>query len=293
MKTYTYIILAIVLGISSCTEPYEFEFENSQAKLVVDAVFTNLDEENTNYVHLTKSANKPLPSANNNGPLAESVTDAIVTISDNQGNSETLTYIEAEDFDLYHPNGYYKFENMRAEIGKTYTLNIQWNNQTYISTATCKAVPEISNVTFRDKFLESKNETVSIPLLHFTNPTNANNYYLLHYEVNGFAGSNRNWAYSIIDAQYLSSQVTGLELDDGQSGTGKDFYHEVFEGDEVRVFMQSLTKESYDFYDALIRQFNSDGGAFNQTPSTPPSNISNGALGLFRCSAVSTRTVIR
>jgi hypothetical protein len=46
--------------------------------------------------------------------------------------------------------------------------------------------------------------------------------------------------------------------------------------------MYSVTKEIYEFYKALLNQFNNDGGAYAPTPTQPQGNITGGAIGLFR-----------
>jgi hypothetical protein len=104
--------------------------------------------------------------------------------------------------------------------------------------------------------------------------------------------SSRVWGYSIINDEYLTEKVNGMRIDDGQSSDGRDFYH-ISPGDEVEVFMESLTEEAYEYYRIVISQFGSDGGAFSQAPASPVGNISNGALGLFRTSAVSSKKVTR
>ena len=277
----------------ACTEEYQFDVENNNEKLVVDAVLTSLNDSKSNYVRLTTLNNK-ISSNNNNGESnVKPITDAIVTIKDNLGNSETLTYDHSTDNYLYDPKGYYRINKLKGIVGRTYTLEIIWNNKKYTASSQLLDVTEINKITFREKYLESKKVTVTIPLLHFTEPQDTKNYYLLHYSVNGFSGSNRNWAYSVISDEHLIEDVNGLEIDDGQSGSGRDFYYEMHPGDKVVVYMESLTQEAYDFYTSLIKQFESDGGAFTQNPASPPGNISNGALGLFRCSDVSKKEIIR
>ena len=58
------------------------------------------------------------------------------------------------------------------------------------------------------------------------------------------------------------------------------------------VSLFSLTYEAYLYYKALLSQFENDGGTFKPSPASPPSNISNGALGIFRASALDTMSII-
>ena len=59
------------------------------------------------------------------------------------------------------------------------------------------------------------------------------------------------------------------------------------EGDSVYVALSSLTQNAYEFYKILLQQFKNDGGAYQPAPGSPPTNMSNGALGYFRASSIS------
>ena len=79
----------------------------------------------------------------------------------------------------------------------------------------------------------------------------------------------------------------GLKVSRGATPRGIDFYPVYWEGDSTYLALSSLTKESYNYYKALLDQFENDGGAYKPTPASPQGNISNGGLGLFRASVVS------
>lgn len=295
MKKIIFSILILSIFLSSCTEKFDFNFDSEMELLVVDGVLTNQDT--IHYIRLTKSINKLVDAdfsgSSNNENTFPAVEDATITLSDNLGNTEVLEYVGSKENAYPEVNGHYKINEINGVAGRTYTLKIEWQNKEYTSVSTMPTVPVIEQISFRDKYLESKNETVTIPLLHFTEPQNSEDYYLLHYSVDGFEGSNRSWSYSIISDKYMTENIAGMDIDDGQSGSGKDFYQDIYPGVEVVIFMESLTKPSFNFYEGVIAQFESDGGAFSQAPATPEGNISNGALGLFRCSAVSKYSVIK
>ncbi|MCG8412179.1 MAG: DUF4249 domain-containing protein [Bacteroidales bacterium] len=290
MRKFIIPIIIAVVSTTACTEKFDFEFDENVERIVVDAVLTNFEGTKYNYVRLTKTQNKPT-QATNQTQVIPVIKDAVIKISDNLGNSETLRYTET--YENMRELGSYKIEHLRAVAGRTYTLEITWQGKTYKAVSRVKSVPQINRIGFRSKYLEAKKETVTIPLLYFNEPQNTKDYYLLHYTIDGFSGSNRNWGYSILNDVHLTAQVRGIEIDDGQSASGTDFYHNIPEGSEVKVYLESLTEEAYEFYRSIIKQFESDGGAFSQAPATPAGNISNGALGLFRCSSVSEKTVIR
>lgn len=286
------IISLVFLG-TACTEDFQFQFEDQKPLLVVDGKITN--QSGPYYVRLTESINEVIPP-NYSGTsieVSKPIINAVVTLSDDVGNSELLKYIGHKEGVYPEEEGWYIAETIEGVSGRTYTLSIVWEGQTYIATDKMEKVPPIEKVSFRTKHLESKNEDVSIPLIFFNEPQGIRNYYLLYYSVNGYIGSNRKWAFSIINDKYLEAYVNGLEMDDGQSPSGRDFYSNIDEGASVMVNLESLSEPAYQFYEGLIDQFDSDGGAFSSAPASPPSNISGGALGYFRASAVSVKEVIK
>jgi hypothetical protein len=291
LRNHKNIILLglILLGLSSCSEEFDFEFEEQEALLVVEGCITN--QAGPYYVRLTQSLSevvKPDYSFSFSSP-EKPVTDAVVRISDDIGNSESLRYIGKREGMYPENEGWYVVENLQGVVGRTYTLAIEWKGEIYTARDRMEAVPEIEKIDFRTKHLEAKNEDVDIPLIYFHEPQGVKNYYLMYYSTNGFFGSNRNWAFSVLSDEFLEPYVNGLEVDDGQSPSGSDFYQTISPGSEVVVYLESLSQPAYEFYSGVINQFDADGGAFSPAPASPPGNISNGAMGLFHASAVSVK----
>lgn len=287
------IILIFSLGMFSCTEEFDFQYKNNEERIVVDGLITN--QPGPYYVHLSEAITRII-STNYSGVLkkvGKPIKDAVVSISDNQGNQEVLKFVGKRRGSYDESEGWYATENLRGVIGRVYTLTIKWNKKRYTAVDTLKAVPSIDKVDFRTKHLEAKNENVTVPLITFNEPQNEKNYYLVHFSIDGFLGSSRSWSYSIFDDEYLEKDVNNLEIDDGQSPSGRDFYQEIQDGQTVVVYLESLSEVSYRFYQNVISQFANDGGSFSPNPSSPPTNISDGGLGLFRASAVSLKTKVK
>lgn len=293
MNKIIFTLLLACLTMTGCVEEIDFQYENSEKRIVIDGSITN--QPGPYYFHLSESITQIVTSENGgyNENMGKPVKNATVVLSDNAGNQEQLRFI-GERTDIYDPSqGWYIAESMTGVVGRTYTLTVTWNEKTYVAVDKMKEVSVIDRIDFRTKHLEAKNEDVTIPLIYFHEPQDQKNYYLMYYTINGYKGNSRNWAFSILDDQYLNENVNGLEIDDGQSPSGRDFYYQISTGDKVAVYLESLSPIAYFFYKNLIEQFDSDGGAFSPNPASPPSNISNGGLGLFRASAVSVKKVTR
>lgn len=290
---YTKGYLILIILLCSCSEKYNFEFDNNDSILVVDGKITNQD--GPYYVRLSESINKTVSPdySGTQADVAKAIENAKISISNSKGETENLRYIGKKPHTYPEDDGWYIIENMQGEIGQTYTLRIEWKDKIYTAKDKIHPVAEIEKIEFRTKHLAAKNEYVDIPLIYFKDPQGEKNYYLMYFSSDGFFGSNRNWEYSILDDKYLEPYVDGLDVDDGQSPTGEDFYMNINDGMTVSVYLESLSPEAYNFYKSIIDQFTADGGAFSPTPANPPSNISGGALGCFRASAVSVFTRVK
>ena len=153
-------------------------------------------------------------------------------------------------------------------------------------------VPEIDSIGYFKKIMEKDGQEYYVPLLYFSEPQDTKNYYLIQLsdEVHSRLFSGMLWQFSILSDEFLESYVNGLNISLGE--TPRNFeYPWYFSGDSIYVGLNSLTKEAYDFYNSLVKQFKNDGGAYQLAPGSPPTNLTNGALGFFRASAISERKI--
>ena len=64
--------------------------------------------------------------------------------------------------------------------------------------------------------------------------------------------------------ELLPAYVKNIPVDDGVSPNGRDFYHYYSYGEEFSVNMNSLPKETYQYFLALVDQFNNMAEPMNQ-----------------------------
>jgi hypothetical protein len=92
--------------------------------------------------------------------------------------------------------------------------------------------------------------------------------------------------YSPSDIYYSDDQVLGENID----GVPSPVYYGP--NDKARLEVYSLSRHGYVFYNDLSAVMNNDGGGmFGSIPSSPRTNITNGALGFFQVSAVNDKLV--
>ncbi len=305
--------------IAGCVEEYDLNFNNREPRLVIDGLITN--KSGPYYVRLTKSKigiNTTNSFTFNDN--VEPVMNALVIITDDLGVADTLQPIDIDlsEYNLDPLLGYYKLvqdddgniidtlwlQALHQDInrkgfyqttklvgtpGHTYNLSVTAEGKTYNASAYMPPVPDIDSVGYVKKISEKDGVEYYHPLLFFADPQGVSNFYLIQLNnelTSRYSSAVNLWQFSILSDTYLEPYINGLKIDLGISPDDTQ-YPVLMQGDSVYVALSSLSENSYNFYEALIEQFKNDGGVYKQVPASPPTNISNGALGLFRASAVS------
>lgn len=294
MKQFVLVILLLFIFVG-CVEDFYLKLQNADPRLVVEGWITN--KPGPYYILLTKSKigafATPDQSYINNSEL---VKDASVIISDDSGQIDTLKFIQANDNSdprdkWFH--GYYKTSKLKGIPSHTYVLKIKVWGKEFEASAYMPPVPEIDSLRYSMKIAEKDGAQYYVPLLNFKEPQGTQDYYLVQLK-NEFSPylvvNTAIWQYSIFSDILMNPYVSNLNISLGTNPRGITYpiYHE---GDSIYVALSSLTKEGYYYYKAILEQFENDGGAYKPTPTSPPGNIRNGGLGLFRASAVSEKKI--
>lgn len=270
MKIYSKILfLAIIVSMSiSCRKIINIDLNSADPKLVVEA---NISDQSGPYkVELSTSVNF---DESNSFPPA---TGATVIISDNAGNSETLT----ETFP-----GNYETESLQGVIGRIYTLKINYNGKNYTSASTMHTPVSIDSVAvstvatggpgsgFAGGGGGGMSQSVSKKVTaYFHDPNGVENYYRFVIVKNG--------------VEVKKTYVLEDRLQDGKNirYSLSDNEIKVVSGDSITVQMQSINKSDYEFFYTLNQLFRN--GLQASTPANPTTNIEGGALGYFSAHAV-------
>ncbi len=287
--TVKFICITLGLAIYACTEAYDVDFKNYEPKLVVDAQLLNIDT--IHYIRLALSkasfqGYKEWDGKDDSYHIEkfEPVIDAQVNVIEN--SEDTFIFVNKNINIEYNKktkeNGYYRSNALKIKAGNTYTLKINWHDKEYTSSCFVQQVPKIDTVTFELKDAPSIGKgKFRIPYIWFKDNPATKDYYLF---LTNNAG-NAVWSRAILDDEFLAPEVHGIDVFKGESIL---YWRNAYplENWEVRIEMHSITKEVYEYYKALIGQFRNDGGVYTPSPASPPTNISNGALGFFRVSTV-------
>lgn len=255
-----YVFTTILL--LNCEDVIDLKVPTSDPKLVIEASLNWFDgtDGSEQEIKLTLSApffDSDVPPANN----------AIVIVEDTNGNS--FNFIEESN------SGIYKTTSFIPEINQEYTLNINYNGETYLGTEIMTSVTPID-------YIEQNNEGgfsgEDIELkAYYTDPENIKNYYFYEF---------------ISDIpEYPILEVYDDEFTDGNQIFAFYTEEDLQADDEIIINNYGVSEQFYQFMFLLLQQTADDGGGpFETQPATVRGNCvnitnpDNFPLGYFRAS---------
>jgi hypothetical protein len=275
---FSFALLLLVACFTSCTKVINIDLNTTNPNIVVDAEVT--DQATSYTVNLTQTVNF---SDNNVFPA---VNGASVIISDNAGNSNTLTETVAG-------SGNYVTSNLQGVNGRTYYLSITYNGKNYTAASTMPyGVPLDSVVAdtgtshvggyggYGHGGGSTTAPSVTVRAV-FTDPKGVANYYRLIEYVNGVP--NYNTITIISDLGQDGSQITENVVRRDTS---------IHAGDTVNVVLEGIDANVYEYYRTLKQVTRTQTGINVTVPGNPTTNLSNNALGFFSAYAVRSKYTI-
>lgn len=245
------IIAIVALCFVSCEKVVDLQIKDNQSQLIIAGNVTN--EAGPYIVSITRS----LPLKDTGAYPA--IEDAVVMIGDDAGNQDTLVSVGG---------GRYETRKLIGVAGRTYTLIVQVGEDVYTAQSTMPALVSFDEIKVEQLKVVGDTEYNLIPV--YTDPVQTGNKYRFVLTVNG----------KVVNQHFVQDDVVKngvvntdrLEINDDDVKLKKGY--------EVNVEMQCVDAKVALYYTtlALIGDSGPGGGA---TPNNPPSNISNGALGLF------------
>ena len=250
------LLLLSAFAFSACTKEIDLDLGDVSNKVVIEAIVS--EGPGPHSVVLTRSVG--FAEAND----LPGISNAVVTLSDDQGNSEQL--VESG------PAGTYTSSVVPGVQGHSYQLSVQVDGTTY--SAQCTMPVAVSLDSLRIDSLPSFGTFAKVVIPTYFDPPGMDNYYRMLVSINGvkqpgiIVQSDR-----ITDGNLVEAP---LFLDD-----------ELLSGDVVQVTMLCISRDVYTYFFSMNQNV---GNA--ATPADPVSNISTGALGYFTAQTSSTRSVV-
>jgi hypothetical protein len=264
-----FLVIFISIIFFSCEKTIVLDLKDMEPRIVIEGLVTNAP--GRQYIKITKSVD--FYSSVNDIPA---VKNAIVTVTDDLNN--TFVFIHNPN-DHADSAGYYVPEDpFTGEIGRTYTLHVEADGETYTAEDKMFSVTPIDKLEYRinedEKDDPKETEKIYEVLVFAKEPQETKDYYLFKFYRNDSLkfDSENDIYYS--DDELLAENIDGVP--------SPNFYGI---GDKAKVEAYSLTRNGLVFYADLFKLINNDGGLFGPPPANCRTNLTNGALGFFQVSA--------
>jgi len=262
--------MAVAILFFSCEVPYDLDIEQTPPKVVIEGLLT--DHPDYQHIKITRSANFYSTGR------TPRVTDAIVTVSDDAGNTIDFFHNPGN-----HPDSagfYFPASSFAGVIGRTYSLKVDVAGAVFEATEKLvKGIP-MDSIAYKINKEEQENPEEDgrfyEVLMFAREPKDEDNFYLFKFYRNDTLARANDTDIYFSDDELLAENIDGVPA--------PVFFEQ---NDSAGIEMYSISRVAYVYYSDLWALLNNDaGGMFAPIPSSPRTNISNGGLGFFQVSSV-------
>jgi hypothetical protein len=252
----------IILFLIGCDKEIQLPLDPNASLLVIDANIT--DEPGPYFVKLSKS----IDISNTGGvPI---VNNAIVIISDNRGQRDTL---------MQNNKGVYQTKKIKGLYGSTYFLEVSVEGKKYTASSTMPNKVSLDSLRINTFLVNGEIRYSIIPV--YTDPILLGNSYRFIQKIN----DSLDQTFHVFNDNLNNGKVNQRPLRASSDSL------QVKLKDVVSVEMQCITRPTYLYYYTLNQQTGAGPGG-GTTPSNPPSNIVGGALGIFSAHTVERQSIV-
>ena len=262
----TYLLFfSTILFFSSCQKVIDVAIKNTEKKYVVEANVTDKPGDSKVLLSATKNV-----SDNNNFP---GINGATVSITDNAGNSTLFTETS---------EGSYTAPNFTGEPGKTYSLLLKLNGETFTAQSTMPQKINLDTLFVSDELLFG--ETRKLVNIAYQDPAGKGQSYRFVQYINGIKNKTifaNNDDYT--DGKKVESKLWYIADDDNED-------EKIMSGDTILLDMQCIDAAVYKYWFSLHQS--ATGNSQSASPANAVTNINGGALGYFSAHTLQTKSVI-
>ncbi len=269
MKNYIKYITIIFINVVyiACQDVVDVDVPEEPPRLVIEA---SIDWEKGT------AGNEQIVKLSTSTPYFEALINTIVTGASVKvtRDSDQMEFIFQDQND-----GTYKASNFVAELNSDYTLEVIYNNETYIARETLMPVTNIDDVV---QSLEGgfDDEVIDVTI-YFQDPIDEENYYLIKWFRHGdlFKGLND------ISDEFINGNLIDVFIENEDE---KEFVP----GDVLDIDLLGISEQYHNYIRLLIEQYDSGADPYSTTPAAIKGNCvnlnnpDNFAFGYFRLTEV-------
>ena len=247
LLTIIFIATLIFTILSGCEKVIDLELKDSEPVVVIYGDIN--DQTDNQYVRISKTYSFTEPNKFN------AVTGARVIVTTQAGS--VINYSEITP-------GVYQSPKFRGRAGVSYTLDVTVDGKKFTAVSTMPQKVVLDSLNFREVSFFGKNSLHLVA--NFLDPKDIQNQYRYLLSVK---------------SKVVEDVVSEDRFNDGNS-VANTIYHELNDlepGDDIELDLQCIDRNVYRYYYAFGQNLGEGGPPV--APANPPSNISNGGLGIF------------
>jgi hypothetical protein len=251
-------LLALYILSTSCEKIIDVDLNEANPVPVFEAV---LENDSTCYVKAS------LTSSYYDNSTSPFITNAVMTVTDQLGATETLSH---------EGDGIYRGSSIIGTIGNTYTLNINVDGAIYTASSTMPPLTSIDSCTVQDRgsFFGGgggpAGPTEYFVYVNYKDPVNLTNYYAV-----------QTTYYDSVEVGYTTDyRIADDELSNGIDTRTFTTFTGFKTGDTLNIELASIDQPTH-LYFKTLQDAISGAGFASAAPGNPTTNFSEGALGYF------------
>jgi hypothetical protein len=262
------LICSVIAGalLHSCEDVITVNLKDAAPRLVVEGNINNLSD--SVKVLLSRSTDYFKPTG------IAPVTNATVTLTDSHGNSRILSN---SNYGMYYTGDFH------TKPDESYTLQVTFDGREYIANDAMPVLVKIDSLIVQ-KRPDHKDESQIV--LYIKDPAGIANYYQVKIYKNDSLLNTGNH-FILYSDKYFDGKSTPVIIN------ARRFGETTFVSkDTVKVQLINLDKTMYDYYQVFRDITEGEANLSASTPSNPPNNLTNGALGYFSVTSIDEKTVV-
>jgi len=259
MNWKIYLLVASFVGfISSCEKVIDLKLDNAEPALVIEAGVT--DQNEVQVVKISRTYNFTDPNKFNG------VSGAKIFLI--RGNGVVMNYTEISP-------GKYQTAKFRGVPGSKYTLEVTVDGKSYSATSIMPKRVALDSISFKQFDFFGKSNTYAA--VNYVDP----------------AGTQNQYRFTLTSKGKVEADMAEEDrFNDGNNVSNVIFYklNDLVTGDSILIDFQCIDRNVFKYFYSLGR--NSGEGGPPVAPENPPSNFSNGALGVFSAYTTEKKTAV-
>lgn len=281
---FSLLNFGLILFFASCEKNIEVDIPEFEEKIVVEGW---IEPNEVAYVMLTK--NSAFFSTVDTAALIDMIVqNAVVTVSDGITTEKLNLTIDQN----YFPPILYKGSTLKGVVGRTYTLKVEVDGKILTASTTIPTPIPLDSTWFK---VEPDKDTLGYVWAQISDPANEINYYRLCAKRIGKDKHYIPILGSVYEDKFFNGQSLVFSMNRGfesyttETEDPEAMYFKI--GDTIIVKSATIDFPVFNFWHSAETEMLSSGNPF-ATPTSIPTNISGGALGIWGGYGVSYDTVI-